>query len=201
MTKKIYIDKEQVATKQDLDSQNTNLDAEIKKRPLTVNNQKPDENGNITVELPNTPDLAPYETKADAQTALDAKADKSDTYTKEEVDSAIAKDGSAKSVTLNGGEKIMPDETGNVALTIQQQDLTPYAKSDDVNTELAKKANTEDVTSLGTKVDANTSDISALKNKKAVYHFANETDGNAFLATDQATDAIVVVDTASTPAQ
>lgn len=77
--------------------------------------------------------FADYYTKTEADNSLAAKADKADVYTKEELDPKLAEAGKVKTVSLNGGTKTAPDNTGNIDLTVPQPDLTGYAKTADIN--------------------------------------------------------------------
>lgn len=49
---------------------------------------------------------------------ISGKADKSDTYTKTQVDDKVANAGKVKSVSVNGGTPVEPDNNGNVDLTV-----------------------------------------------------------------------------------
>ncbi|KAI4308833.1 hypothetical protein [Lactobacillus intestinalis] len=73
--------------------------------------------------------------KTDVNSALSGKADKSNTYSKQEIDSKFANTGGVKSV--NGNK---PDAGGNVNVNIPHVDLSPYAKTADVNNALNAKA-------------------------------------------------------------
>ena len=170
------------ANKADLDATNQNVAKKADQTSLTELETKVNNKADATV-------LANYETVSDAKYQLEAKADKAsladyetiadtdkklalkaniaDTYTKQEVDSAVAGAGKIKSISINKGNKIEPDETGNVDITTPAEpDLTPYAKSIDVNSELAKKADAQTVnTALDTK--ANKADIDKVLATKA----------------------------------
>ena len=65
----IFADGEKLLTKSDISSLQSAVAGKVK----TVNNVAPDDKGNITIPAP---DLSGLETKADAKTALDSKADK-----------------------------------------------------------------------------------------------------------------------------
>lgn len=165
MTKKIYIDKTQIANQEDVDAKNAATEAELKKRPISVNGVKPDDDGNIALHT----------------------ADAENVYTKAEVD---AKDkANVKSATINGGDPIKPDDDGNLPL-----DLSKYAETEAVNSALANKADKSEADDLKGKVETNTQDISDLKNKKDIYHFTTQEDTDKFLASDEATDKIVVAE-------
>lgn len=159
------------------------------------NKIEPDETGNVDITTPAEPDLTPYAKttdvnaklakKADIQSidsALDSKANKADvdkalankanvadSYTKKEIDdkfaNTVAASGNIKSISVNGGTKSSPDQSGNIDIKINEPDLTGYAKTADVNTELSKKANITDINAeLATK--ANTADVDSALTKK-----------------------------------
>ncbi|NRN90957.1 hypothetical protein IMAU50013_00483 [Lactobacillus helveticus] len=75
------------------------------------------------------------------QSTVDGKADKATVFLKTDADSLknqleseISNAGKLKTITVNGGAKISPDDSGNANLTIAQPDLSPYAtKTDTTN--------------------------------------------------------------------
>lgn len=78
---------------------------------------------------------------ASLQSVVDGKANSADVYLKTDIDKTvdnlktlIANAGKMKTISINGGEKISPDDSGNANLTIAQPDLSPYAtKTDTTN--------------------------------------------------------------------
>lgn len=183
------------------------------------NKIEPDETGNVDITTPAEPDLTPYAKsidvnselakKADAQTvntALDTKANKADvdkvlatkanvadSYTKKEIDdkfaNTVAASGNTKSISVNGGTKSSPDQSGNIDIKINEPDLTGYAKTADVNTELSKKANITDINAeLATK--ANTADIDSALTKKGEVKSVTVNGGAAIKPDDSGNVAI-----------
>lgn len=183
------------------------------------NKIEPDETGNVDITTPAGPDLTPYAKsidvnselakKADAQTvntALDTKANKADvdkvlatkanvadSYTKKEIDdkfaNTVAASGNTKSISVNGGTKSSPDQSGNIDIKINEPDLTGYAKTADVNTELSKKANITDINAeLATK--ANTADVDSALTKKGEVKSVTVNGGAAIKPDDSGNVAI-----------
>ena len=183
------------------------------------NKIEPDETGNVDITTPAEPDLTPYAKsidvnselakKADAQTvntALDTKANKADvdkvlatkanvadSYTKKEIDdkfaNTVAASGNTKSISVNGGTKSSPDQSGNIDIKINEPDLTGYAKTADVNTELSKKANITDINAeLATK--ANTADVDSALTKKGEVKSVTVNGGAAIKPDDSGNVAI-----------
>lgn len=183
------------------------------------NKIEPDETGNVDITTPAEPDLTPYAKsidvnselakKADAQTvntALDTKANKADvdkvlatkanvtdSYTKKEIDdkfaNTVAASGNTKSISVNGGTKSSPDQSGNIDIKINEPDLTSYAKTADVNTELSKKANITDINAeLATK--ANTADVDSALTKKGEVKSVTVNGGAAIKPDDSGNVAI-----------
>ena len=183
------------------------------------NKIEPDETGNVDITIPAEPDLTPYAKsidvnselakKADAQTvntALDTKANKADvdkvlatkanvadSYTKKEIDdkfaNTVAASGNTKSISVNGGTKSSPDQSGNIDIKINEPDLTGYAKTADVNTELSKKANITDINAeLATK--ANTADVDSALTKKGEVKSVTVNGGAAIKPDDSGNVAI-----------
>ena len=183
------------------------------------NKIEPDETGNVDITTPAEPDLTPYaETadvnaklakKADIQSvnsALDSKANKADvdkalatkanvadSYTKKEIDdkfaNTVAASGNTKSISVNGGPKSSPDQSGNIDIKINEPDLTGYAKTADVNTELSKKANITDINAeLATK--ANTADVDSALTKKGEVKSVTVNGGAAIKPDDSGNVAI-----------
>lgn len=183
------------------------------------NKIEPDETGNVDITTPAEPDLTPYAKsidvnselakKADAQTvntALDTKANKADvdkvlatkanvadSYTKKEIDdkfaNTVAASGNTKSISVNGGTKSSPDQSGNIDIKINEPDLTGYAKTADVNTELSKKANITDINAeLVTK--ANTADVDSALTKKGEVKSVTVNGGAAIKPDDSGNVAI-----------
>ena len=77
---------------------------------------------------------------ASLQSVVDGKANSADVYLKTDIDNTvnnlkdlIANAGKLKTITVNGGAKISPDDSGNANLTIAQPDLSPYATKTDTN--------------------------------------------------------------------
>lgn len=77
---------------------------------------------------------------ASLQSVVDGKANTADVYLKTDIDNTvnnlkdlIANAGKLKTITVNGGAKISPDDSGNANLTIAQPDLSPYATKTDTN--------------------------------------------------------------------
>lgn len=77
---------------------------------------------------------------ASLQSVVDGKANSADVYLKTDIDKTvdnlktlIANAGKIKTISVNGGEKISPDDSGNANLTIAQPDLSPYATKTDTN--------------------------------------------------------------------
>lgn len=183
------------------------------------NKIEPDETGNVDITTPAEPDLTPYAKsidvnselakKADAQTvntALDTKANKADvdkvlatkanvadSYTKKEIDdkfaNTVAASGNTKSISVNGGTKSSPDQSGNIDIKINEPDLTGYAKTADVNTELSKKANITDINAeLAAK--ANTADVDSALTKKGEVKSVTVNGGAAIKPDDSGNVAI-----------
>lgn len=183
------------------------------------NKIEPDETGNVDITTPAEPDLTPYAKsidvnselakKADAQTvntALDTKANKADvdkvlatkanvadSYTKKEIDdkfaNTVAASGNTKSISVNGGTKSSPDQSGNIDIKINEPDLTGYAKTADVNTELSKKANITDINAeLATK--ANIADVDSALTKKGEVKSVTVNGGAAIKPDDSGNVAI-----------
>ena len=183
------------------------------------NKIEPDETGNVDITTPAESDLTPYAKsidvnselakKADAQTvntALDTKANKADvdkvlatkanvadSYTKKEIDdkfaNTVAASGNTKSISVNGGTKSSPDQSGNIDIKINEPDLTGYAKTADVNTELSKKANITDINAeLATK--ANTADVDSALTKKGEVKSVTVNGGAAIKPDDSGNVAI-----------
>ena len=183
------------------------------------NKIEPDETGNVDITTPTEPDLTPYAKsidvnselakKADAQTvntALDTKANKADvdkvlatkanvadSYTKKEIDdkfaNTVAASGNTKSISVNGGTKSSPDQSGNIDIKINEPDLTGYAKTADINTELSKKANITDINAeLATK--ANTADVDSALTKKGEVKSVTVNGGAAIKPDDSGNVAI-----------
>ena len=74
------------------------------------------------------------------QSVVDGKANSADVYLKTDIDNTvnnlkdlIANAGKLKTITVNGGAKVAPDDSGNANLTIAQPDLSPYATKTDTN--------------------------------------------------------------------
>lgn len=67
------------------------------------------------------------------QSIVNGKANSADVYLKGDVDKMIANAGKLKTITVNGGTKISPDDSGNANITIAQPDLSPYATKTDTN--------------------------------------------------------------------
>lgn len=64
---------------------------------------------------------------------ISGKADKNDTYTKTQVDDKVANAGKVKSVSVNGGTPVEPDNNGNIDLTVaggSGQGLSPTVSSE-----------------------------------------------------------------------
>lgn len=163
-------DKADTYTKAEVDNAVANAG---KVKSVSVNGgdkTSPDDAGNVNITV-SQPDLSVYAKTADVNTELGTKADKTDSYTKTEIDDKLAGitagESKTKSVSVNGGDKVSPDETGNINITVAEPDLSPYAKTADINTELATKANATDVNNeLATK--ASTEDIDKLNKDLAL---------------------------------
>lgn len=64
------------------------------------------------------------------QSVVDGKANSADVYLKGDVDKMIANAGKMKTISVNGGAKISPDDSGNANITI---DLSSKANQSDLN--------------------------------------------------------------------
>lgn len=64
-------------------------------------------------------------------------AKKADVYDKATIDSKLAEAGKVKTVSLNGGDKVAPDDNGNIDVTVPKPDLSEYAKAADITPKLA----------------------------------------------------------------
>lgn len=64
------------------------------------------------------------------QSVMDGKANSADVYLKGDVDKMIANAGKLKTITVNGGTKISPDDSGNANITV---DLSSKADKTDLN--------------------------------------------------------------------
>lgn len=71
-------------------------------------------------------------------------------YTKDQVDAKLADAGKVKTASINGGTKITPDDSGNLALTVPNPDLSNYPTKTDLQNDLSTKA---DKTDLASKAD------------------------------------------------
>lgn len=131
---------------------------------------------NVTAELAKKADTQAINTaldtkanKVDVDKALASKANIADSYTKKEIDdkfaNAVATSGNTKSVSVNGGTKSLPDQSGNIDIEVNEPDLTGYAKTADVNTELSKKANITDI-NVELAAKANKADVDSALVKK-----------------------------------
>lgn len=74
------------------------------------------------------------------QSVVNGKANSADVYLKTDIDNTvnnlknlITNAGKLKTISVNGGAKISPDDSGNANLTIAQPDLSPYATKTDTN--------------------------------------------------------------------
>lgn len=72
------------------------------------------------------------------QSVVDGKANSADVYLKGDVDKMIANAGKLKTITVNGGAKISPDDSGNANITV----------------DLSSKANQTDLQNLSNRVTA-----------------------------------------------
>ena len=112
-----------------------------------------------------TTDLTPYAKTEDVNAELDNKANASDVYTRTEIDETVTKlnndianGGKLKSISVNGGSPVEPDDKGNANIIVQEPDLSEYAKTTDVDKELETKASADDL-----KDKADTTDVNTLK--------------------------------------
>lgn len=122
--------------------------------------------------------LADYYDKTTTDSKLADKANAADVYTKTELDPKLAEAGKVKTVSLNGGNKVAPDNGGNIDLTVPQPDLTGYAKASDVSAVKATAAAARSVADANAqKIDSINASISQLP---VVKHFSNAADAQTF---------------------
>lgn len=65
---------------------------------------------------------------------------KADIYSKQEIDDKLAAAGKVKTVSLNGGDKVAPDDSGNIDVTVPKPDLSGYAQTADIMPKLEAAA-------------------------------------------------------------
>lgn len=65
---------------------------------------------------------------------------KADIYSKQELDDKLAAAGKVKTVSLNGGDKVAPDDNGNIDVTAPKPDLSGYAQTADIMPKLEAAA-------------------------------------------------------------
>jgi hypothetical protein len=108
--------------------------------------------------------------------------------------------GYAKTVSLNGGDKIEPDSTGNVDLTVPQPDLTGYAKTSDVTAAISPVQTTADEAKTAASraqstADANTAKINAINASisqlQVAKHFTDASAAQTYSAAHPTTVCIV----------
>lgn len=130
---------------------------------------------------PTIPSLDNYYTKAEANTALDSKADKTDTYTKSQVDTALALKQDA-STAFSGDYNDLSNKP----------DLTVYAESADLAT-VATSGDYDDLTNkptiptVPTNVSAFTNDAGYLTQHQSLDNYYTKSEVNAELADKQDT--------------
>lgn len=79
-------------------------------------------------------------------------AKKADVYDKTTIDSKLAEAGKVKTISLNGGDKVAPDDSGNIDVTVPKPDLSGYATSNDLS-EMVQAVN-QGYDDVSKKVDA-----------------------------------------------
>lgn len=105
----------------------------------------------------NSIDITKYELKSDLA---------NDYYNKTETDSLLAQAGKLKSVSVNGGDKVQPDSSGNADLTIPKQDMSDYYTKEDINQ--LKGSRTVDAPDFNTLTDS------------GIYYISNPSKGKNF---------------------
>lgn len=91
-------------------------------------------------------------------------------YTKTQVDGMVKNAGSVKTATINGGAKVSPDASGNLALTTPNPDLSGYETKADATQALSGKADKSSIAGIiktvtvngGSKISADASGNLAL---------------------------------------
>lgn len=102
---------------------------------------------------------------------MDKKADKSDTYTKSQVDTKLESAGKVK--TVNNKQ---PDGNGNITVDIPKVDLSGYAKTADVDDKISKIPK-PDLSTYATKEEVSTAERNAKNTAKALVDALQKSKG------------------------